>query len=173
MDIKAIRHFRRILRRFERLTNAQIKNCCSGVTLAQCLVLLEVEEQGRPTMGQLASQLRLDNSTLSRTVDGLVGNGMVERLRDDRDRRVVWIRLTPQGSALCRSIHDENDAHCRRAFEKIAPSKRKTVIRNFEVLVQAFLDCEAESRPGRCCDSATPQPATPTRRRSGHGARSP
>jgi len=81
VEIKEIRHFRRILRRFERLTNAQIKNCCSGVTLAQCLVLLEVEEQDRPTMGQLASQLRLDNSTLSRTVDGLVGNGMVERLR--------------------------------------------------------------------------------------------
>ena len=164
MDVQEIRQFRHILRRFERLTNAQIKNCCSGVTLAQCLVLLEVEEQGRPTMGQLASQLRLDNSTLSRTVDGLVGNGLVERLRDDRDRRVVWIRLTAQGNALCRSIHDENEAHCRRAFEKIAPSKRGTVIRNFEILVQAFLDCEAESKPDKCCEATASQPATPTRR---------
>jgi DNA-binding MarR family transcriptional regulator len=173
MNIEEIRRFRRILRRFERLNNAQIKNCCSGVTLAQCLVLLEVEEQGRPTMGRLASQLRLDNSTLSRTVDGLVGNGLVERLRDDRDRRVVWIRLTPQGGALCRAIHEENDAHCRRAFEKIAPSKRGAVIRNFEILVQAFLDCEAESEPGPCRDAAEAQPAAPARRRSGRGARGP
>jgi DNA-binding MarR family transcriptional regulator len=173
MNTREIRDFRRILRRFERLTNAQIKNCCSGVTLAQCVVLLEVEEHGRPTMGQLASQLRLDNSTLSRTVDGLVGSGLVERLRDDRDRRVVWIRLTSQGNALCRSIHEENDTYCRRAFEKIAPSKRGMVIRNFEILVQAYLDSEAESKPGKYCDATASEPATPTRRPSGQGAHGP
>jgi DNA-binding MarR family transcriptional regulator len=172
MNIKEIRRFRRILRKFERLTNAQIKNCCSGVTLAQCVVLLEVEEQGTPTMGQLATQLRLDNSTLSRTVEGLVGNGFVERLRDDRDRRVVCIRLTTQGEALCRSIHAENDTHCRLAFEKIAPSKRGTVIRNFEILVQACLDYEAESKQGGCCDASASRPESPARSRSGRGAHS-
>ena len=37
-----IRHFRRLLRSFERLTNTQLRNCCAGVTLAQCLVLRAV-----------------------------------------------------------------------------------------------------------------------------------
>ena len=145
MNTTEIRGFRRILRRFARLTSLQLKTCCSQVTLAQCLVLLEIEEHGRPTMGQLASEIRLDNSTLSRTVDGLAGRGLVKRLRDDRDRRAVWIQLTTAGKAVCRSIHQDNDACWRRVFQRIAPSKRGTVIRNFEILVQACLDCEDDS----------------------------
>jgi len=152
VTLTEIRHYRRILRRFERVTHAQLKNCCSDVTLAQCLVLLEVEEEGRLTMGQLASRLRLDNSTLSRTIEGLVRGGLVERSRDDRDRRVVHIRLTPDGTSTCSSIHEENDAQCRRIFDRIPSSRRTAVVRSFETLVRAYLDAETEQNPQACCD---------------------
>jgi DNA-binding MarR family transcriptional regulator len=145
MDIAEIRRFRRTVRRFERATNSQLKNCCARVTLAQCLILMEIDEAGRLTMGELASRLRLDSSTLTRTVDGLVSGGLVERLREERDRRVVLIRNTRKGKAVCRSIHDENDEHARRVFQRIPPSRRATVIRSFEVLVQAFLDQELDT----------------------------
>jgi len=140
-----IRSYRRALRRFERVTNHQLKNCCSGVTLAQCLVLMEIDEADRLTTSGLASRLRLDNSTLSRTIDSLVRQDKLERVRDDEDRRVVWLRLTNKGKATCRSLHKENDALCRRAFEKIPPSRREAVMRSFEILVQAYLDCEQET----------------------------
>jgi len=145
MTLKEIRQFRRVMRRFERVSDAQVKNCCAHVTLAQCVVLMEIDENGRLTMGQLAAQLRLDGSTLSRTIDGLVAKGLVERLRDVSDRRIIQIRLTAEGKATCRTIHQENDGHIRRIFAKIPAAKRGAVIRNFEILVEAFLDYEAES----------------------------
>ena len=145
MERVDIRNFRRALRRLERVTNQQLKSCCSGVTLAQCLVLLEIDENDRLTTSQLASRLRLDNSTLSRTIEGLVQKGLLERLPDGEDRRVVWVRLTRKGKGTCRSLHEENDAVIRRVFEKIPPSRRRGVIRGFETLVQAYLDCEDES----------------------------
>jgi DNA-binding MarR family transcriptional regulator len=154
MTLREIRQFRRVLRRFERLTHSQLKSCCARVTLAQCLVLLEIEEHRRPTTGRLASELRLDSSTLSRTIDGLVRRGLVERARADRDRRVVWLKLTAEGRAVCRAIHNENDTYYRRVFKKIPPTRQKTVTRNFEILVRALLDCEAEARPGACRDPA-------------------
>ena len=132
------------MRRFERVTNLQQKGCCGGVTLAQCLVLLEIDEHERLTVGSLASRLRLDDSTLSRTIDGLVRKELLERRRDEGDRRMVWIGLTAKGKTICRSIHRENDAHCRRVFQKIPPSRREAVLRDFELLVDAFLDCERE-----------------------------
>ncbi len=144
MTISEIRRFRSALRRFERFNHAQLKGCCARVTLAQCLVLLEIDESGQPIMSQLASRLRLDNSTLTRTIEGLVRDRLVERLRESRDRRVVRIRLTPEGETVCRSIHDENDGRFIRVFEKIPESRRRTVIKNFEALVQACLDHEAE-----------------------------
>lgn len=145
MELKDVRRFRRNMRSFERLSDAQVGSCCAHVTLAQCVVLMEIDENGRLTMGQLAARLRLDNSTLSRTIDALVKRRLVDRQREERDRRVVWIHLTAEGKAACRDIHRENDEHCRRVFDKIPASKRGAVIRNFELLVQAFLDYEADS----------------------------
>ena len=145
MDHADIRSYRRALRRFERVTHHQLKTCCSGVTLAQCLVLMEIDESDRLTTSQLASRLRLDNSTLSRTIEGLVQRRLVERLREDRDRRVVRIRLTREGDEACRSIHEQNDEHYARVFARIPKSRRGTVIKSFGALVQACLDHEVES----------------------------
>jgi len=172
VDTAEIRRFRRALRRLERITNAQLKGCCAAVTLAQCLVLLEIDEHERLTMGQLASRLRLDNSTLSRTIDGLVGRGLVERLREGADRRVVWIRLSAEGIAVCQSIHDENDALYRGVFDKIAPAKRGAVLRNFEILVQAFLDAEADPESEPCCNSNNPDANQRSRIKTKKGAQS-
>ena len=148
MNMGEIRRFRSILRRFQRVAGAQLKKCCSRVTLAQCLVLLEIDEKHRLTMGELSSRLRLDNSTLSRTVDALVSGKLVRRLREDRDRRVIWIQLTAKGRAACSVIHEENDAYALNVLQKIPPSRRGSVIRAFETLVQAFLDQEAETLLG-------------------------
>lgn len=148
MDNREIRAFRRVLRQFERINHVQLKTCCCGVTLAQCLVLLEVDENGRLTGGQLATRLRLDNSTLSRTIDTLVRRGLLERQRDDRDRRVVWIALTAEGVSTCLAIHRDNDARYRDVLDSIPPSRRREVLRSFRVLVQAFVDSEGASREG-------------------------
>lgn len=145
MNLTEIRRFRRNLRRFERLNQAQLKNCCAHVTLAQCIVLLEIDEGGQLTMSRLASRLRLDNSTLTRTIEGLVQRGLVRRLREDQDRRVIRIRLTSKGDGVCRAIHKQNDAHYGEVFARIPKSRRGTVIKNFEILVQAFLDHEVEA----------------------------
>jgi len=153
MNVSDVRRFRRHLRQFERVTHAQLKSCCAEVTLAQCLVLLEIDENGQLAMSQLAARLRLDNSTLSRTIEGLVQRQLVERLREDQDRRVVRIQLTTKGNAVCRSIHEENDGHYIRVFEKIPASRRGAVLKSFETLVQAFLDCEVEALSGASCGS--------------------
>ena len=149
MTIAEIRRFRATLRRFERVTHAQLKSCCAHVTLAQCLVLLEIDESGRLTMGELAARLRLDASTLSRTIEGLVQRQLVERLREDQDRRLVRIRLTSEGrnpsaGRSTRSTTGTTSGSSRRSPK----SRRGAVIKNFETLVQAFLDCEIDAMSG-------------------------
>jgi DNA-binding MarR family transcriptional regulator len=109
-------------------------------------VLLDIDEHGQLTMGQLASNLKLDHSTLSRTVDGLVRKKLLARLRDDSDRRLVWIRLTDDGVSVCQEIHEGNDAYCQQVFETIPPSERDSVIRHFEILVQAYTDYELKAQ---------------------------
>lgn len=161
MDTRQVRAFRRSLRQFTRVTHLQLKSCCTEVTLAQCLVLLEVDDRGRLTVGQLASRLRLDDSTLSRTIDGLVRRGLLQRTRDDEDRRVVWIGLSPSGTATCEAIHGQNDVLYGRILDRIPPSRRVAVIRSFELLVQAFLDGEGDTGTERPSCATGSEEASP------------
>lgn len=154
MEIKKIRDFRKTLRKFERLIHIQLKDCCSGVSLAQCHVLLEIEEQGQATTGQLAEQLGLDKSTLSRTIDGLVSIGLIERLPNPSDRRFTPLIVKEKGKDICKRINSAADDYYNKVFDRIPEGKHKVIIDNFAQLVKAFSDYEDQQKAGiRCCAS--------------------
>jgi DNA-binding MarR family transcriptional regulator len=151
MEKNKIRQFRKILRQLERLIDSQQKFCCNGATLAQCHVLLEVETLGLATTGQLADFLNLDKSTLSRTIDGLVNLGLLERLSNPQDRRTIPLSLTKQGKAICESINSASDTYYTKVLEKIPAVLRQQVMESFARLVQAFLDYEKDPARKNTC----------------------
>lgn len=149
MTDQQIRDYRRALRQFQRLVGAQMKSCSCSVSLPQCLILLELDEHGQMTMSQLAAALRLDHSTLSRTVEGLVRSKLIARLRDESDRRLVWVRLTDHGARTCTDIHRNNDDYCASVLDNLPPSERTSILQAFESLVRAYLEHEqADAKPG-------------------------
>ena len=135
-----IRVFRKLLRVFERLTAQQLKeeSCCQGVTLAQCHTILEIEELGQATSGVLSKQLGLDKSTLSRTVDGLVNIGLIERVPNPTDRRYNLLSLTVKGQEIADRINRSNDKCYQQVFSGIAEESQVEVLVNFELLVRAM-----------------------------------
>jgi DNA-binding MarR family transcriptional regulator len=140
MDTRKIRSFRKLLRLFERLTANQLKedSCCQGVTLAQCHTILEIEELGRATTVELSKRLGLDKSTLSRTIDGMVNSGLVERISHPTDRRFTLLTLTATGQEVADRINQSNDNYYNRVFENIETDSHDEVIKNFEKLVLAI-----------------------------------
>lgn len=157
METQRIRDFRRILRKFEVLVNNQLKDnsCCRGVSFAQCHVLLEIEEQGQTTTGELAQRLSQDKSTLSRTVDGLVNIGLVERRPHPSDRRFTLLTLTKQGKETCKAINRLNDDYYGKVFGRITEKKQEAIIKNFALLVQAFIEYENKKKDEMECCSST------------------
>ena len=140
MDQISIRNFRSALRRFERVLSRQMEecHCCSGLTLAQCHLLIELEDEGPIHIQGLADRMRLDKSTISRTVDGLARIGLVDREPDSEDRRFSLVRLTGQGAAICASIHRVNDEYFMRVFEGIPEARHAEVVRSLAVLAKAM-----------------------------------
>ena len=141
MDPAALRRFRKTLRRLGSVVSGISKEsgCCDGVSLAQCHVLLEIEQTGETTGGELARELGLDPSTLSRTVDGLVTIGLVQRAGHPGDRRVTLLSLTEQGTRTCDTLNRAYDTYFERVFEAIPEGRHRTVIESVEVLVGAIL----------------------------------
>lgn len=116
-DIRAFRRSLRALERQVELSLASQTECC-GVTPAQCHVLLEVAEAGSPSVGELATVLELDASTLSRAVDGLVKAGFFLREEDPGNRRRYLVSLSPAG----RKKVSEIDRACDRYYEGMLAS---------------------------------------------------
>ena len=83
-----------------------------GLTVTQAYALDIVLRRGEVTAKQLAVDLSLEKSTVSRLVDGMVANGLVERVDHPSDARSAMLRTTSLGrrlySAFRRNIVREN-----------------------------------------------------------------
>ncbi len=155
MRTSDIRLFRRLLRTLYRATGTVVGDyTCCGVTLAQCHVLLDLEEAGTTAPGTLAARLGLDKSTVSRTVDGLVGMGLVSRDTDPHDRRYAQIALTRAGRRKATRIHRSNDDAVRAIFDLIDPDRHPDILESVRTLVDAMVEArrqqaERKATPGR------------------------
>jgi DNA-binding MarR family transcriptional regulator len=73
-----------------------------GVTAHQYLVLTQLADLGLTSQTALASALGLDPSNLATTISELVDRDLVDRCRDDADRRRYAVTLTSAGAKLLR-----------------------------------------------------------------------
>lgn len=137
---ETIHTFRKLLRRFEQLISHHLKEngCCEGVTLAQCHTLLEIEDLGETTIGDLSKKLGLDKSTLSRTMEGLVNIGLVDRVVHPTDRRFTLLKLTDQGTEICTRINEGNDQYFAEVFEEIPSENHQHLNHCIALLVDAM-----------------------------------
>ena len=67
-------------------------------------LLVICREMGECTATQLAQLLPVDAARISRLVNGLVERGLIIRRRPPNDRRVVMLRLSPDGEELTAEI---------------------------------------------------------------------
>ena len=147
MKTQRIRTFRKNLRRIEREIVSQLKDetTCCGVSLAQCHALLEIGQQKETTISDLAYTLKLDKSTLSRTIDGLVRIGHVDRVINPNDRRFMRIALSDQGISVYDSINQTCDTFYTNVFQHIPDEKHDQVIEGLGLLVDAFISAKNET----------------------------
>lgn len=75
-----------------------------GVTLIQFGILNFCFKGQADTVSGLATLIPVDAGSLSRHVDKLVKQGLLRRRRSQRDRRVVRLELTDEGTALVREL---------------------------------------------------------------------
>lgn len=89
-----------------------------GITMGDYEVLVRLSEvdDHRMRMCDLAGQLRLSPSGLTRRLDGLVKAGLVDRQPSDDDRRVMLAVLTDDGYALLERAAPSHVAGVRERF---------------------------------------------------------
>lgn len=100
-EYRRLLQFRTGIRRFLHWSAQQAE--AEGLTPAQHQLLLAVrghEDELGPTIGDIAGYLFLRHHSAVGLVDRAEAAGLVQRLEDQTDRRVVRLRLTPRGEGI-------------------------------------------------------------------------
>ena len=98
------------INRVLRATNASLadalKRCLHAAdfwgTYTRYQILRNLEfADGQLPQSELSRQMDVTSGNLSRLLDGLEAEGLIERAQNKLDRRFSYIRLTTEGRALC------------------------------------------------------------------------
>jgi len=101
-------------------------------------VLQALASRGPQTLGEIAGALELGKASVTELVDRIEAKRLVTRIRDDRDRRRVFIGLTEEGEAAVRALGEVlEDSSLRDALGRMTPEDRKNLITGLEALVRA------------------------------------
>lgn len=93
--------FRYRLRIFLRFSEDAAREC--GVTPQQHQLLLGIAghtNRGWATVSELAEFLQERHNSVVGLIDRAIRRGLVRKANDTRDRRVVFVSLTPRGEAI-------------------------------------------------------------------------
>lgn len=147
MNKKYVENFRETLKVFDReLFFQNNASCCNGISLAQCHTLLEVEKKPEISISELAENMSLDKSTVSRTVDGLVNISLVDREIPKENRRKALLNLTKSGQKICETINYTNDSYIEKVLDNFTDKEQKEFLRLFKMLTENMIDVREDDR---------------------------
>ncbi|MDP4142888.1 MAG: MarR family transcriptional regulator [Bacillota bacterium] len=105
-----------------------------GITAPQGMVLRTLGHNEKMKISDLSSHLGLSNSTVSGIVDRLEKQGMVERIRSEEDRRVVYVSSSPKFEKLHKELHNRAEENIRNIMKRGTPEDIDKVIDGLNTL---------------------------------------
>jgi DNA-binding MarR family transcriptional regulator len=98
-----------------------------GVTRAQWRVLARLGRQDGLRQVELAEALDVEPITLCRMIDRLADAGLVERRRDDQDRRAWRIHLTPRAGPVLDRLREVAEIFLDDALDGVSEAEQLQV----------------------------------------------
>jgi len=87
-----------------------------GITPTQGMMIGMIGKHGKMKVSEISQKMGLNNSTVSGIIDRLEKQGMVERLRSEEDKRVVFITLSSkvEGNEMHMHMHSKVESIVER-----------------------------------------------------------
>ncbi|MFE1625668.1 MarR family winged helix-turn-helix transcriptional regulator [Brevibacillus reuszeri] len=86
----------------------------------QFILLRVLHHKGRSTVSELATILKQSNSATTIALNRLVKAGYVDRVRDEEDRRVVWVNLSQKGLPMLEGLLCQRRALIGKLMENLS-----------------------------------------------------
>jgi MarR family transcriptional regulator, lower aerobic nicotinate degradation pathway regulator len=107
----------------------------AGVSRHRFAVLAALEEAGASSQAALGRRVWIDRSDLHAILAELEADGLVARVRDERDRRRNLVRLTPAGAQHLEQLQGRVERAQAALLEPLSPEERSELSRLLRRLV--------------------------------------
>ncbi len=106
-----------------------------GITVPQLWAVKTIQQNGRPSLNGLGKSMYLHPSTITGLVDRLEKKGLALIERDQKDRRVIKIRLTVKGAALAKRSPNPIQGKMIHGLRKLKPDELHSIFNSLKTLV--------------------------------------
>lgn len=114
-----------------------------GITPTQGMMLGILEKRGKMKVSEISQKMGLNNSTVSGIIDRLERQGMVERLRSEEDKRVVFIKLSPKFDGAEMGMHSRVEGIIERIIaDRGTPEDYDKIIEGLSTLKRLLTDTD-------------------------------
>lgn len=104
------------------------------VSALQFNALVAIKENGPLTMGDLCKHLFTACSTATDLADRMERSGLVERVRDEKDRRVVRMHLLPKGVDIVEAVIAERQSFVGEVLKNYTDEEYSELLRGLVLL---------------------------------------
>ncbi len=98
------------------------------ISIPQFIVLRILYDSGRLSVSQMAAKLQITPSAVTYLGDSLVRAGLIERVRDENDRRMVWLKTTAKGLELVGELEKRRREEMERVTSKLSPKELEDLV---------------------------------------------
>ena len=101
--------------------------------------LLLIERYGNPSMSVLAKTLNISKTQMTSKIDELFDEGLIERVPDENDRRVLRIVLTDEGKKFIKEAHETVTESMNQLLSSFSPKELEELSKSIEVIKNTVL----------------------------------
>lgn len=115
------------------------------VTPPQCEALMVLQEYGGLAMGELCQRVGSACSTATDLIDRMERNGLVERVRDPKDRRVIRLHITSRGEEVVARVVDASRSNLAQKLHALAEEEKEQLLQALARLQTLLVQPQAEA----------------------------
>ena len=144
---QGIEQLRRAVQLFnaaERRLRGRHQRTGGSLSYGHLRALFVLTAENEVTAGRLAREAELNPASVTAMVDQLEARGLVQRRRDDQDRRVCWISLTDEGRSEVAETEARWSRRLAEAFSDMPDKDLETASQVLERLAAVFEVPETE-----------------------------
>ncbi len=123
---------------FQKMEREQKKE--TGFTSSQSFLMIELLTSGELSMAEIGRFMNLEKSSVTRMVQILIRDGLVEKKISSEDRRIINITLSEEGRRSAVSIKENRLLYYRRIISGLPAGHVREVMESAKILFRALED---------------------------------